>query len=174
MKIYLRPITLQDGPLIVKWRNDPKIISHCMSKATVTIESNAEFYKKNVQTGKYKQFIVECIEETTGVVVYPIASVYLKDMDYTNKKCELCIFTSTDSEWYPKSQSKAIKILIEKAFTEYGMHKVYTHVFYRFQDEVEILKAAGFSVEAILREEAVNEDNGFEDIVRLCVIDVSK
>lgn len=169
MQIFLRPITIDDAPLIVKWRNDPNVISHCMSKATVSIESNREFFRNYVETGKYKQYIVECADETIGVALYPIASVYLKDIDYVNKKCELCIFTSTDSEWTIESQSIAVRILIKKAFEEFDMHKVYTYVFNKFQGEVELLKSAGFSSEAILKDEAINCDGKYEDIVRLSI-----
>lgn len=170
MKILLRPITLQDGVHLVKWRNDERVINHCLSRATITEESNKEFFEKNVLTGKYKQFMVERLNEDFPMVAYPIATVYLKDMDYTNKRCELCIFTSTDTEWEPESQSMAIHMLVEKAFNEYGMHKVYSYVFYKFSDEVELLKNAGFSPEAILKEEALNADGKYEDVVRLCII----
>ena len=132
MKIFLRPIEEKDGPSIVRWRNAPDVMSHCLDKTHITEESNREFYKANVLTGKYKQFIVECFDETTGVCTYPIASVYLKDMDYGNKRCELCIFTSSDVEWNPEGQAIAIKMLVEKAFGEYGMHKVYSYVFSKF------------------------------------------
>ena len=120
-------------------------------------------------TGKYKQFIVECLDEVTGVCTYPIASVYLKDMDYGNKRCELCIFTSSDVEWNPKGQTIAIEMLVEKAFKEYGMHKVYSYVFRKFPNEVDLLRKAGFKVEATLKEEAVNQEGEYEDLVRLCV-----
>ena len=89
MHIVLTPITESDGDIIVKWRNDPRVRSHYLDKTPVTLESNLAFYKANVLTGKYKQFIVDCLEETTGVCTYPIATVYLKDMDYCNKRCEL-------------------------------------------------------------------------------------
>lgn len=169
MKIFLRTITLEDGPQIVKWRNDPQVISHSMSKQEITLESNKHFFYENVVTGKYKQFIVECIDDSAGVAIYPIASVYLKDMDFTNKRCELCIFTSTDSDWTPESQSIAIKLLINKAFNEYDMHKIYTYVFDKYQDEVSLLKSAGFSAEAILKDEAINEKGGYDDVVRLSI-----
>ncbi len=170
MKIFLRPITESDGPSIVRWRNTPSVLSHCLDKTHITEESNLTFYKANVLTGKYKQFIVECLDETTGVCTYPIATVYLKDMDYGNKRCELCIFTSSDVEWKPEGQSIAIEQLTEKAFNEYGMHKVYSYVFKKFPGELELLKNAGYSVEAELKWEALNEDGEYEDIVRLCII----
>ncbi len=162
MKIYLRPITLKDGNFTVKWRNDEKVKSHCMTKGTVTEESN--------ETGKYKQFMVECVDKDFPVVSYTIATVYLKDMDYDNKRCELCIFTSSDREWDSTSQSEAIKMLVEKAFNEYGMHKVYSYVFTKFPEEIELLKNAGLAIEAILENEALNEKGEYEDIVRMSVL----
>ena len=114
------------------------------------------------------------MNEDFPIVAYPIATVYLKDMDYANKRCELCIFTSTDTEWTPDSQSMAIRMLVDKAFTEYGMHKVYSYVFYKYPDEVELLKNAGFSAEAILKDEALNAEGKYEDIVRLSIINTEK
>lgn len=170
MKIYLRPIEEKDGPSIVRWRNDSEVLSHCLDKTHITEESNLAFYKANILTGKYKQFIVECLDEVTGVCTYPIATVYLKDMDYGNKRCELCIFTSSDVEWNPEGQTSAIEMLTEKAFKEYGMHKIYSYVFKKFPDEVELLSKAGFIIEATLKAEALNENGDYEDLVRLCII----
>lgn len=170
MRICLRPIEKEDAELIVKWRNDPKVAAHCFNKQPITVEAHNAFYKANIETGKYLQFIVEKIEEDFGVVSYPIATVYLKDMDINNRKCELCIFTSSDSEWNTDSQSIAIKMLLEKAFDELKMHKVYSYVFYKFLDEAELLKSAGFSTEAILKDEAIDENGKFTDIVRFSII----
>ena len=170
MRIVLRQITEKDGSNIVRWRNSEKVRNHCMDRTPVTIESNTKFYKENVLTGKYKQFIVDRIEEELGLATYPIATVYLKDMDYCNRRCELCIFTSDDVEWATNGQEIAIKMLLDKAFNEYGMHKVYSYVFYKNQDEVELLKKAGFSLEAVLKEEALNGNGEYEDIVRLSIM----
>ena len=81
----------------------------------------------------------------------------------------MCIFTSNDVEWDVDGQRIAIKLLLDKAFFEYGMHKVYSYVFYKYNDEVELLKSAGFTIESILKEESIALDGKFEDVVRLCV-----
>ena len=60
-------------------------------------------------------------------------------------------------------------MLLEKAFNEYGMHKVYSYVFKKYPNEVELLKNAGFSFEATLKGEAQNENGEYEDLIRLCV-----
>ena len=84
MRIYLRPITKEDTDIIVKWRNSSKVSSHCLNKKPITRESHLEFFEKNVVTGYYQQYIVERMEEQSGVVSYPIATVYLKDIDRVN------------------------------------------------------------------------------------------
>ena len=63
MRIYLRPVTEEDGELIVRWRNAPNVSSHCFTKNKITVESNRQFYKEYIETGKYVQFIVERMEE---------------------------------------------------------------------------------------------------------------
>lgn len=169
MRIYLRPVTLADGPAIVKWRNTPSVRAHCLNQKPITIESNEYFFHTYIETGAYMQYIVECIEEDFAVSSYDIATVYLKDIDRTNKRCELCIFTSDDQEWNTESQGTAIKMLLKKAFDELGMHKVYSYAFYKFINEAELLKRAGFATEAILKGEALNYEGEYEDIVRFVI-----
>lgn len=169
MRIILRPIELKDGILIVKWRNNPSVLSHCMNKNPISIESNKKFFHEFVETGRYKQFIVEKIYEDFGVLAYPIATVYLKDMDYSNQKCELCVFTSSDEDWNDESQSLAVKMLIDLAFEEYNIHKIYSYVYKKFNNEIELLKRAGFKEETVLVKEAKNIEGEFEDIIRMCI-----
>lgn len=166
MQIYLRAVTLEDGHNIVKWRNTPSVSAHCLNQNPITIKSNEEFYHANIETGNYKQYIVERIDEDFSVCSYPIATVYLKDIDRTNRRCELCIFTSDDQEWNTESQSIAVKMLLDKAFNELNMHKVYSYVFYQFIDEAALLKRAGFKSEAILKEEVIDSKGDYQDIVR--------
>lgn len=169
MKISLRPVSLDDGKTIVKWRNSFDVSRHCFNKNVITEESNEKFYKEYVVTGKYKQFIVERMDEEYGAFSYDIATVYLKDIDNYNKRCELCIFTSDDEEWNDEAKSQAIRLLLEKAFHDYGMHKVYSYVFFEFLDEAELLKNAGFKAEAILGGEAIDIDGNYTDVVRFSV-----
>ena len=173
MKLYLRPATIKDAAHIIMWRNSEKVRKHCMTKTLITEKSHLKFYEEKILTGKYKQFIVERVEEELGLAAYPIATVYLKDIDNDNKRCELCIFTSNDIEWAIDSQTMAIKMLIEKAFKEYGMHKVYSYVIYNVNERMEVLKSAGFSIESIQKSEALIEGK-YTDVYRLCIFNPEK
>lgn len=169
MRIYLRPITLKDGSTIVKWRNAPSILSRCLIQKPISIESNQEFFHRNVETGLYKQYIVEKLDEDFSVASYPIATVYLKDMDKYNKRCELCVFTSDDEEWNTESQAIAIKMLLDKAFKDFGMHKVYSYAFSKFSDEMHLLLNAGFQKEAVFKNESLDLNGQYQDLIRFAI-----
>ncbi len=169
MKIYLRPIHLDDGNLIVKWRNSPSVSKHCFNRTPISLESNQQFYEQYVKTQIYYQYIVERIDEAFGMISYPIATVYLKDIDKINRRCELCIFTSDDEEWNSDSQSIAIQMLLEKAFRELHMHKVYTYVFSVFEDEKDLMLKAGFHQEAELKAEALSPSGDYWDAYRMAI-----
>ena len=171
MRIFIRPITEKDGDHIVKWRNSEKVLKDCMTKAPITLESHMQYYRDKVLTGKNIQFIVERVEEETGLAAYPIATIYLKDVDNENHRCELCVFTSSDVEWEVESQLLAIKMILKKAFNEYGFHKVYSRVFYN--DGIELLKQAGFTLESVLKSE-VMIDGEYHDIYRMCIFNPKK
>lgn len=170
MKISLRPVTLEDGPTIVKWKNSDNVKKHSFNKTEITIDSNYRFFNEYIVPGKYKQFIVERMDEDFGAFSYDIATVYLKDIDNENERCELCVFTSDDGEWNDEAKSQAIRILLDKAFSDYGMHKVYSYVFAEFLDEADLLKKAGFKAEAILCDEAKSLDGKFSDVIRFSVV----
>ena len=127
------------------------------------------FFENFVSTGKYLQYIVERVDDQYGVASYPIATVYLKDVDKTNHRCELCIFTSDDEEWNDESKSIAIKMMLEEAFNDLNMNKVYSYVFIEYLDEADLLKNAGFKAEAILSEEAVDSRGNYSDVIRFSI-----
>ena len=168
IRVFLRPIQEGDTEMIVKWRNSDYVRSHSLSKKIITPESHMEHFRNHVLTGHYKQFIVER-EALEGVVFYPIATVYLKDVDVENKRCELCVFTSSDQEWIEECQIEGIKILIKKAFEDYGMHKVYSYVFCKYPDEIQLLEKTGLKKEAMFRNEARELDGTYSDIYRMSI-----
>jgi RimJ/RimL family protein N-acetyltransferase len=50
------------------------------------------------------------------------------------------------------------------------MHKVYTYAFAVNADEVELMKKAGLSEEAVLKKEAVN-DGEYVDVIRMAALE---
>lgn len=165
MKIYLREVKSDDTDKIIAWRNSPSIVNSYIDRTPVTMESHLDFVVNKIKTGLYRQFMVEKIEEDFGVASYPIACIYLKDIDRKNRKCELCIIPSPDSEWVDEAKLIAIKLLLLKAFEELHMHKVYATAFFDSIDEIRLLKKAGFLFECTLENEICIQGK-FYDLVR--------
>lgn len=169
MKVFLRDVTLEDGKKIVQWRNNVEVINHCLDKTLITEESNEVYFNNYVKTGKVKQFIIDrSDEEWGGTFGYSIGTVYLKDLDEENHKCELGMYPGTDIEWNSESQKLAVDLLLKKAFTEYGMHKVYSYVFADCKEEIYVLSSVGFTQEGILVGEVCDKDE-YRDVVRMAI-----
>lgn len=170
LRLYLRPIQAEDGKLIVKWHNNPTVLEHCFNKELITEESNRLFFENYVLICKYKQFIVERIVEPYGVASYSIATIYLKNIDQYNKTSEMCMFSSYLEEWTSESKRIAIKLLIEKAFLEYDMRKIYTFIMTKYREEVDLLKDIGFVVENVIKDTIIDSSDNHNDVAKLCML----
>lgn len=149
MRVYLREVSKSDSKNIAVWRNDSAISNHLLDNGEISEESSAIFYERNVITGKYIQYIVEKVEGEYGVFSYPVGTIYLKNFNTLEKTCEIGLFPSNDNEWNDQAKEMAIKALIEKVFREMDYDKIYTQVFGDCQDEWQLLKNVGFTIDAI-------------------------
>lgn len=170
MIVTLREIKESDAENIVKWRNSLNVVKHCIDKTIISKESQQRFYESKVITEKYKQYIVEKWDDKFGgVFSYQIGTVFFKDIDNINKKCEFGMFPSDDVEWNSEGQNIAVKLMKEKAFDEMGMHKIYAYVYVDCEEEIELLESCGFIIEGIFKDEIYDKE-GYRDIARLVVI----
>ena len=79
------------------------------------------------------------------------------------------MFPGEDEEWNSESQKLAVEQMLEMAKDDFGMHKIYAYVYADCNEEVELLKNCGFSVEAEFTDEICY--NGFyRNLLRLVVI----
>ena len=150
--IVLREVTLEDGKYIVEWRNSLNVNIHVLNRENISLESNKQFFEDKILSGKYKQYIVEKILDNYPVI-YNIATVYLKDIDYANKRCEICIIPNNDEEWNEETKVQAINQLVDKAFNELDIKKIYSYVFQDCEDEIQLMKNSGFLEECVLKDE---------------------
>lgn len=169
MELWLRKITKDDLDFIVDWRNKDYIRKHCLDDSVITKESNLSFYENNVLTKKYFQYMVEKVDDNFSQCSYPIATGYLKNLDYRNKKCELGFFPSEDSEWNGATERVAIKMLLDKAFNEHGFRKVYAYVFADCADELALYVSVGFLQEGCFQNEVYSSDGSLRSLIRLAI-----
>lgn len=173
MSIWLRSIKKNDSKYIVEWRNNNKVRNHLLHNEPITEESNLMFYNDNVLTQKYYQYIVEQTDENFPQISYPIATVYIKNIDCINERCEIGFFPCQRIEWQGKTQQEAITLLIEKICKEHKIHKVYTYVFADCLDELSLFLQIGFKQEGYYKDEIKTNNSKYRDLVRLSFVKIN-
>ena len=92
-KLSVRPITMDDTDLIVKWRNKPRIMNNFLVRKPITQEDHMRWMHERVETGLVRQFII--MEHADGAE-RPIGSVYIRDIDMDRCTAEYGIFIGED------------------------------------------------------------------------------
>ena len=164
--INIRPIVLDDTDLIVEWRNADAVRSNLFSQSEITRESHIRFFNEMVITGKYHQFIIELDHDATKV---PIGTIFLKNIDRTNEKCELGIFIGSQIERGRGYGTKAISRVLEYAFMQLSVNKVYLTVFNDNHPAIRSYEKAGFTLDGILRDDVLINGR-FRDVTIMSIL----
>ena len=148
--VSIRPITEADTDKIVKWRNAPSVMEHFIYRTPLTAEDHLNWFRSRVQTGKVAQFVI--VDGDNGEEV---GSVYLRDIDMENKKCEYGIFIGEDSCRGKGIGSAAAKLALDYAFGELGLNRVFLRVFVDNLRAIKSYENAGFVCEGKFRDDVI-------------------
>lgn len=118
--ILIRPITVKDTPLILKWRNKDSIRKNFIYQEEITEEIHNEWLQNKVLAGEVIQFIIVCKENNI-----PIGSIYLSHIDKQNKQAELGIFIGEDGYQGNGIGGQAIELIKKYAFDHLNLNRIY-------------------------------------------------
>lgn len=156
--ISLRAINLNDTDNIIKWRNSELVMNNLFSQTRLTPENHRKWFFDVVQTKKAFQFIIELNHNI------PIGTIFLKNIDYSNLKCEMGIFIGEESFRGKGYSKKAINQTLDFAFNKINMNKVYLLVLLENTKAIKIYEEIGFSHEGVLRHDYLRNEM-FHDVV---------
>lgn len=163
-KIVLEPITKEHTPLIIKWRNNPKVRYNFIFQELFTEEIHNDWMETKVATGDVVQFVIR--QKENGSL---IGSVYLRDIDKKNEKAEFGIFIGEDIERGKGYGAEAARLICRYGFKELGLHKIMLRVFANNICAIKAYEHAGFKKEAYLKDE-VKINGMFEDMIFMALI----
>lgn len=161
-KVDIRFITLQDTSNIIKWRNQSYVRSKLYFSKPITKEQHEIYFHQNVETKKVIQFIIVVQSEEINDVI-DIGTAFLKNIDEISKKAEFGIFIGEESALGKGFGTKAISKVLEYAFTELNLNRVWLQV---FSDNIPAIKAytkSGFKLEGRLVQDFLRFD-GYADV----------
>ena len=128
-KVYLRNITYEDTPLVVKWRNNPRVRNNFIYREVFTEDIHNNWMKNKVETGDVVQLIICPIGDGDGGAEKPVGSVYLRDIDRVNKTAEYGIFIGEDDAIGHGYGNEAADLMCCYAAKELGLKKLILRVF---------------------------------------------
>ncbi len=158
-KIYLCEITSEHTGLIVRWRNNPNVRSKFIFREKFTNQMHENWLETKVATGEVVQFVIYTNEKDI-----PIGSVYLRDIDYHNKKAEYGIFIGEDEARGHGYGTEAANLMCQYAFEQLKLHKLMLRVFADNKNAIRSYEKAGFVQEAYLKDEELL-DGKYKDVI---------
>lgn len=158
-RIILRPITMDDTELIIKWRNTESVRQNFIFQEIFTAEIHNRWMENEVASGKVVQYII--YERDTE---QPIGSVYLRDIDPENKKAEFGIFIGEECARGKGYGQESTRLICEYGHSSLDLHKIMLRVFEDNKAAVNSYLAAGFEEEALLRDE-IRQQGKYRNII---------
>lgn len=163
-KIDLREISIEDTPIILRWRNSNSVKEHFIYQETLTKEQHENWLKTQVYTHKTAQFII--IESSSN---YEIGSAYLRDIDRKNSKAELGIYIG-EIEYLGKGYGREVILLLLKyGFEKLKLNKIFLRVLKENANAIKAYEKVGFEVEGIFKEDVKINDE-YRDVVFMSIL----
>ena len=161
MNVTIRPITYNDTDNIVRWRNNDFVNKRFLYRAQFTPESHNNWMKNMVETKRVYQFIISCDGKDVG-------SIYLRDVDMQNKKAEYGVFIGEKDYLGKGVGPAATKLILDFAFTELKLHKVFLRVLSDNTGAVKSYEKSGFVQEGFFKDE-IFADGKYESVIFMAI-----
>ncbi|MDR2555814.1 MAG: GNAT family N-acetyltransferase [Fibromonadaceae bacterium] len=165
MDISLREITENDTPFILELRNSEFVKNNFVIREQFTEQSQKKWLDSVVATGKAIQYII--LNDNL-----PIGSVYIRNIDYTQKNGEFGIFMREDFTGKGFGVV-ATKEILKIAFEKLKLHRVYLRVFPDNLSAIKAYEKAGFIKEDLLRN-TVCIDGEYKDMLLMGIVNNEK
>lgn len=138
-EVTLRDFEEHDIPKKVEWINNPENNKFLHYDLPLSVPRTTEWFLKKDNTKR-----LDCIIEYNGV---PVGVIGLLNIDRYNRKAEYYITIGENSYKQKGIATKASRLLIEYAFNNLKMHKIYLTVDARNENAIGLYKKIGFRQE---------------------------
>lgn len=148
-RLRLRKMSLEDVPIYHQWRNDMEVMYFTNPALDVYTYADTESFVQAIIESHYaKSYVIEEWESEK-----PIGVTALTNIDYKNRNAE-CIIDIGDKNYWGKGFGReAFQLLLDYAFLEMNLHKVYLRVFSFNERAIRLYQKLGFQTEGELKEQ---------------------
>jgi len=169
-KVRLRPLEQNDLAVIAMWRNNA--LDDFFSPWPIAVSEQARWYERYVNSGRDRLFIIETQEQplitpgkdTPKIQWRPVGTIGLNDVNLHHQVGEIGQVLIGDKDDRKKGyMNDALKVMVEFAFKEANINRLYVEVFADNQEAVTFYLAARFQEDGTHRQ-AIWKGGRFRDI----------
>lgn len=164
LNCVMRPLEMSDVEGVMTWINDPDVVKNLQNFNKVfTIEGEAQYILKMLSSKD--DFVFSFFERGTGKY---IGQGGIHQISWQNKLGRLSLIIKREY-WNKKYAQEAIPLLIEYAFKELGLHKLWLMVYQTNQKGLYLYQKLGFQEEGRLIDEYFWQGH-YHTMVRMAMI----
>ena len=147
--VFLRPAEREDIPRFIEWLSDAVVGEGLANRAPWShVAEEAWFDELQKTQGKTTWHFVICRREGER----PIGFCSIHSIDHVNGSTELGIGIGEPAEWDKGYGAQAVRILLDFAFAELRLHRVFLHVLGHNERAIHVYERVGFRHEGTKRE----------------------
>ena len=147
--VRLRALTPTDLPKLVEWRNDPEVKALLGGWSFPSSLEDEQTWLKQLREDSSRCILaVETLEDGQY-----IGNIGLYEIDWKNRKAEYGILIGDKTAWGKGYGLDASMALLEFAFRELNLHRIYLHVLAHHERAIHLYEKVGFQTEGRLRED---------------------
>ncbi|AFS77521.1 acetyltransferase, GNAT family [Gottschalkia acidurici 9a] len=163
--IKLRRLSPNDYTTYHNWRNDTEVMQSTSPQLEIyTLEETEQYISTIASQPNAKGYIIEYkkTEQSVGIVS-------LINIDYKNRSAECIIDIGEKDMWGKGIGTSAISLILEFAFNELNLHRIYLQVFSFNERAIKLYEKIGFVHEGRLRQ-ALYRAGNWHDIIIMSIL----
>lgn len=165
MKANLRPLETSDLDNMMTWVNDSEIIGNFANfNHPISREEEAKFLENILASDKDKSFAIE-----TEKGVY-LGNGGIHQIHWPSRNGRLSLIIGNKDYWNQGYGKSAINGLLDLAFNQYNLHKVWLLSFESNKKNIHIYNKLGFQKEGIMREEYFHKGK-YHNMVKMSMLE---
>jgi RimJ/RimL family protein N-acetyltransferase len=161
-RVTLKILGMEDIPFIEKWFNDPAIRKYLKPRFPRTPQKIKTWVDANSEPLPVRlNFLIVHNADNQ-----PIGACGLIDINWNYRHAEIYISIGETQYWGQNLAVDANKLILDYAFKELNLHKVYALIFAENERSQKAAIKTGFKPEAVIKDQVFN-DGKYQDLVML-------